>query len=578
MATTMPTVTPAKRKTLLPLFVVCGLFFLSAEAQAWQTNVSGSAGSGTFNATAVVEADGAVVAAGYFININNSSDHDFVVVKLDGASGTELWRHVISIGDAKAIALDGAGNVVAAGSTITGTSGGFTVVKLDRASGAELWRYVISGYGGWANAAAIDEAGNVVAAGVGFRQCGYPCGPLSEFIVVKLDGVTGQQLWLQNIEDENGFEDGDPVGVEDGANAVAVDGAGNVAVAGSLGYVSIVVKLDGVIGIEQWRRGMTGSNGRNPVRAVAVDGDGNVVVAGKAVANIGTCRCWNFAVEKFNGATGATLWWQTIHGTRNDEDHLHFEEAFAVAIDNLGDVTAGGTSNTDTGSDFTVVKFDGASGTESWRQTINNGTGQGYDSARAVAVDGAGNVVAAGVTRSSGSSTGFTVAKFNGADGTELWRRVINGTATDDSLDQANAVAVDGAGNVIAAGSVDGIATVEKSRGTDGGDFTPPVPDTEPPTVTMTAPANLAIVSGTITVSADASDNVGVASVQFRLDSAPLGAEDAEAPYAVTWDTTTAGLGQHSLTAVARDAAGNSSTATPVTVTVVNLPRIGILP
>ena len=56
-------------------------------------------------------------------------------------------------------------------------------------------------------------------------------------------------------------------------------------------------------------------------------------------------------------------------------------------------------------------------------------------------------------------------------------------------------------------------------------------PDTTPPTVSVTSPAGGATVSGTITVTANASDNVGVAGVQFLLDGANLGAEDTTAPY-----------------------------------------------
>ena len=41
--------------------------------------------------------------------------------------------------------------------------------------------------------------------------------------------------------------------------------------------------------------------------------------------------------------------------------------------------------------------------------------------------------------------------------------------------------------------------------------------DTTPPTVSLTAPTNGATVSGTVTVAANASDNVGVAGVQFAL-------------------------------------------------------------
>jgi galactose oxidase-like protein/Big-like domain-containing protein len=97
------------------------------------------------------------------------------------------------------------------------------------------------------------------------------------------------------------------------------------------------------------------------------------------------------------------------------------------------------------------------------------------------------------------------------------------------------------------------------------------ISDTTPPTVSITAPANGATVSGTsVSVTANASDNIGVAGVQFKLDGANLGAEDTASPYAITWDTTATSNGTHTLTAVARDGAGNTTTSSAVNVTVSN--------
>ena len=97
-----------------------------------------------------------------------------------------------------------------------------------------------------------------------------------------------------------------------------------------------------------------------------------------------------------------------------------------------------------------------------------------------------------------------------------------------------------------------------------------PVADTTSPTVGLTAPTNGATVSGTVNVTANASDNIGVVGVQFKLDGANLGSEDTASPYAANWDTTLAASGTHTLSAVARDAAGNTATAATVTVTVDN--------
>ncbi len=102
-------------------------------------------------------------------------------------------------------------------------------------------------------------------------------------------------------------------------------------------------------------------------------------------------------------------------------------------------------------------------------------------------------------------------------------------------------------------------------------EYTTGATDTTAPTVSLTAPNNNATVSGPgVTVTATASDAVGVAGVQFRLDGVNVGAEDTTAPYSVTWNSMTASNGTHVLTAIARDAAGNSTTSASRTVTVSN--------
>jgi hypothetical protein len=101
--------------------------------------------------------------------------------------------------------------------------------------------------------------------------------------------------------------------------------------------------------------------------------------------------------------------------------------------------------------------------------------------------------------------------------------------------------------------------------------------DMIPPAVSITAPSPGATVSNTITVSANASDNVGVAGVQFKLDGNSLGMEDTTNAYAVSWDTTTATNGSHILTATARDTAGNITTSSTVTISVNNGGTIAVI-
>ncbi len=95
--------------------------------------------------------------------------------------------------------------------------------------------------------------------------------------------------------------------------------------------------------------------------------------------------------------------------------------------------------------------------------------------------------------------------------------------------------------------------------------------DTTGLVVSLSAPTNNATVSGaSVMVSADASAVVGVAGVQFKLDGANLRVEDTDAPYRVTWNTTTVANGSHTLSAVVRDAAGNQARARAVSIVVSN--------
>ena len=98
----------------------------------------------------------------------------------------------------------------------------------------------------------------------------------------------------------------------------------------------------------------------------------------------------------------------------------------------------------------------------------------------------------------------------------------------------------------------------------------PPVGgDIDPPTATLTAPADQATnLTGALLLTATATDNVGVTGVQFQVDGENLGAEDAAAPYEATLPATSAyTTGIHALRVRARDAAGNLSPWSTATVT-----------
>ena len=416
----------AFKTSVVTFLAAYSLLLSSPKASAWQAKIADGWAS-------VVAVDGAgnVVAAG--ATDNAATGTDFTVAKFDGASGQELWRQVItgSADDwANALAVDNFGNVVAAGYTCSATDCDFTVIKFDGATGVELWRKLIAD--GRANAVVVDAAANVVAAG----QTSF------DFTVVKFDGVSGAVLWRKDIQGTDGYYNW-----ANWANAVAVDAAGDVVAAGATGNAETgsdftVVKLSGANGAELWRQIIYGTDYyfcyddyfcSEAANAIAVDPADNVLVAG-AISNLKTGL--DFTVAKLDGMTGAVLWRKETDGGASLGDG-----AVALAVDAAGNVVA-------VGSGFKVIKYSGVNGAELWRRIIDGG-----NYASAVTVDATGEVVAAGNgDYNTGTFSDFTVIKFSGVNGNELWRQVINGTTND--YDWAGAVAVDAAGRVVAAGRI----------------------------------------------------------------------------------------------------------------------------
>jgi PKD repeat protein len=94
--------------------------------------------------------------------------------------------------------------------------------------------------------------------------------------------------------------------------------------------------------------------------------------------------------------------------------------------------------------------------------------------------------------------------------------------------------------------------------------------DSEAPSIAVTSPADGATVSGIVTLTATASDNIAVASVRFYVDNVQVGPTLTSAPYTYNWDSETVSNGSHTIIAKAWDAAGNVGTSSTITITVTN--------
>ena len=147
-----------------------------------------------------------------------------------------------------------------------------------------------------------------------------------------------------------------------------------------------------------------------------------------------------------------------------------------------------------------------------------------------------------------------------GSDAATPFQYSWNTTSLANGAATLRAVAFDAAGN----SAQSAIVTVNVAN------VVPPPPDTTPPSVSIASPTG-GSVSGIITISVNASDNVGVARVELLVNGQSVGATTLP-PYQFAWNSTAVANGAANLRAVAYDAAGNAAQSAIVTVAVANAP------
>jgi hypothetical protein len=292
-----------------------------------------------------------------------------------------------------------------------------------------------------ANDVAVDAAGNVYVTGFSLES------GASNYITIKYD-ANGNQAWLASY---NG-----PGNASDGAAAIAVDSAGNVYVTGeSFGSGTdkdyATIKYDPT-GTELWVARYNGlDNASDSALAIAIDAGGNVYVTGQSMSS--ATADYDYATVKYD-SNGAELWVARYNGLDG------YDSAKSIAVDAGGDVYVTGVSSSVDFSgnylwyaDYATVKYD-AAGQELWVARYD--AGDWVDVASTVVVDGGGNVyVTGGSYRAPSSSAEYATIKYD-PTGATLWvARYPGGGGTRGAM--ANALAVDGNGNVYVTGGTQGI-------------------------------------------------------------------------------------------------------------------------
>lgn len=162
----------------------------------------------------------------------------------------------------------------------------------------------------------------------------------------------------------------------------------------------------------------------------------------------------------------------------------------------------------------------------------------------------------------------FDLSRISGTNVQAWWFNPANGQATDAGTFPASGTQAFAAPS----GNTDWILVLDNAdSGFDAPGTSSPPSDTTNPTVTLLSPSDGATLSGSVTLSADASDNVGVSSVEFYIDQTLIGSPDTTSPYEISLDTSTLTNGAHQISVVAYDDAGNQNETVPVSVTVENI-------
>jgi uncharacterized delta-60 repeat protein len=324
---------------------------------------------------------------------------NYATIKYDSAGQQEWVARYDGPGNghdiAKAIAVDGSGNVYVTGSSMgSDTSVDYATIKYN-AAGQQQWvaRYTGPESGDHpdeARAIAVDSSGNVYVTGGSWD----PDNSRYDYATIEYN-TAGQQEWVARY---NGPGNGHDI-----ANDIAVDTSGNICVTGDSDSDYATVKYNSA-GQEQWVARYEGIEpGVDEANAIAVDGTSNVYVTGKSGHNGATA---DYATIKYNAA-GHEEWVARYNGPGDAGD-----VATAIAVDTSGNTYVTGVSDglSPDSTDYATIKYNTA-GQEEWVARYNGPANMG-DSAVAIVVDGPGNVYVTGSSPDEGDFHKYATIKY----------------------------------------------------------------------------------------------------------------------------------------------------------------------
>lgn len=425
-------------------------------AQLWATPYTNLAAKNeTVDHVAIGPGSEVIITGTTDVSTGAISDQDILVVKYNSIG---VQQFVKTIGgsaniddDASTGLIDGSGNIYTVGGLVNNFSSKDAVIFQHNAAGVLQLNKSYNGIGEFTDKviAACSSAGSLYCTGYV-----YSYGEDRNICTMRLD-ENGNKVWVKTYNGPDSDTD-EPV-------AIAADGSGNIIVAGrgknaNNDYDVVVLKYN-TNGDTLWTRNWDGGvSGDDEAKDMVIDGNGNIYITGISDEDPTLLTNNDFITVKYD-ANGAYQWAVPYNGNGGADD-----KAYAIALDNSGNVLVTGKTWNGTDYDIQTQKYAIANGAETSFATYTSALGD--DIPEKIAIDQSGNIIIAAVSdRDNSGSTNrdYLTVKYN-SSGVQQWEQLYNGAATGD--DDLLAMTTDATGNIYVSGSSD-----LDSTGTDKLDF-----------------------------------------------------------------------------------------------------------
>jgi uncharacterized delta-60 repeat protein len=406
--------------------------------QKWVAGYNGPGNNTDWAEAIAVDSEDSIYVTGY--SFGSGTYYDYATIKYSPDSNEAVWvARYNGPGNGNdsgyAIAIDSNDNIYVTGRIfVSATYYGYGTIKYSPDSNLPVWVATYNGPGNGTDsgyAIAIDSNDNIYMTGQSVGS-----GTDYDYATIKYSPDSNQPVWVARY---NG-----PGNDWDTAVAIAVDSEDNIYVTGysvgsGIDFDYATVKYSPDSNQPVWVARYHGRETEGDFAfAIALDSNDNIYVTGNS-AGSGTSR--DYATVKYSPDSNEPVWVARYNGPGNDND-----DAYAIAVDSNDNIYVTGRSiGSGTAEDYATVKYSPDSNQPVWVARYKAG-----NKAHAIVVDSEDSIYVTGWSIGSGTSRDYATIKYSPDSNDPIWVARYNGP--DNSVDEAEAIAVDSSGHIYVTG------------------------------------------------------------------------------------------------------------------------------